>query len=136
MVQRTKSFSARAAFPTSTGDEYQKAFLYRYAELAIYPSFFEGFGIPVVEAMYFGCPVACSCSSGIAEAGGDAAFYFDPTSLLSFEQTLLAALRRLRVERAAIRAASRRQALRFTWHEFARRIDEAIAWTVQEINRC
>ena len=88
-------------------DEYQKAFRYRYAELAIYPSFFEGFGIPVVEAMYFGCPVACSCSSGIPEAGGDAAFYFDPTSLLSFEQTLLAALRRLRVERAAIRAASR-----------------------------
>ncbi|TMJ68332.1 MAG: glycosyltransferase family 4 protein [Alphaproteobacteria bacterium] len=86
--------------------------------------------------MYFGCRVACSCSSGIPEAGGDAAFYFDPTSLLSFEQTLLAALRRLRVERAAIRAASRRQALRFTWHEFVRRIDEAIAWTVQEINRC
>ena len=61
-------------------DEYQKAFLYRYAEMAIYPSFFEGFGIPVVEAMYFGCPVACSYSSGIPEAGGDAAFYFDPTS--------------------------------------------------------
>jgi glycosyltransferase involved in cell wall biosynthesis len=113
-------------------DEYQKAFLYRYAELAIYPSFFEGFGIPVVEAMYFGCPVACSYSSGIPEAGGDAAFYFDPTSLLSFEQTLLSALRRLSLELAAIRAASRRQALRFTWHDFARRIDEAIARTAAE----
>jgi glycosyltransferase involved in cell wall biosynthesis len=113
-------------------DEYQKAFLYRYAELAIYPSFFEGFGIPVVEAMYFGCPVACSYSSGIPEAGGDAAFYFDPTSLPSFEQTLLGALRQLRRERTAIRAASRRQALRFTWHDFARRIDEAIARTAAE----
>ncbi|MGA7862424.1 MAG: glycosyltransferase, partial [Stellaceae bacterium] len=113
-------------------DEYQKAFLYRYAEMAVYPSFFEGFGIPVVEAMYFGCPVACSYSSGIPEAGGDAAFYFDPTSLASFERTVLAALRRLRLERAAIRAASRRQALRFTWHGFARRIDEAIAGAVAE----
>jgi glycosyltransferase involved in cell wall biosynthesis len=113
-------------------DEYQKAFLYRYAEMAIYPSFFEGFGIPVVEAMYFGCPVVCSYSSGIPEAGGDAAFYFDPTSLPSFEQTLLSALRRLRVERTAIRSASRRQALRFTWHDFARRIDETIARSVAE----
>ena len=49
--------------------------------MAIYPSFFEGFGIPVVEAMYFSCPVVCSYSSGIPEASGDAAFYFDATSL-------------------------------------------------------
>jgi hypothetical protein len=64
--------------------------------------------------------------------GGDAAFYFDPTSLPSFEQTLSAALRRLRLERGAIRAASRCQAVRFTWHDFARRIDEAIPRTVAE----
>lgn len=108
-------------------DEYQKAFLYRHAELAIYPSFFEGFGIPVAEAMYHGCPVVCSYSSGIPEAGGDAAFYFDPTSILSFEQRLLSALRQLHLDRDAVRAASRRQAVRLTWHDFARRMDEAIA---------
>lgn len=116
-------------------DEYQKAFLYRYAELAIYPSFFEGFGIPVVEAMHHGCPVVCSYSSGIPEAGGEAAFYFDPTSLSSFEETLLSALRQLRLQRDAIRAASHRQAMRFTWHDFGRRIDEAIAHTVAEFAR-
>jgi hypothetical protein len=44
----------------------------------------------------------------------------------------LSALRRLSLELAAIRAASRRQALRFTWHDFARRIDEAIARTAAE----
>ena len=111
-------------------DEYQKAFLYRYAELAIYPSFFEGFGIPVVEAMYYGCPVVCSYSSGIPEAGGDAGFYFDPTSILSFEQTLLSALQQLSRGREAVRAASRRHAARFTWRDFARRIDKAIAQEV------
>jgi glycosyltransferase involved in cell wall biosynthesis len=116
-------------------DEYQKAFLYRHAEMAVYPSFFEGFGIPVVEAMYFGCPVVCSYSSGIPEAGGGAAFYFDPTSLLSYEQTLLAALQRLRSERAAMRAAGRRQGLRFAWHDFARQIDMTIARTIVETDR-
>ena len=113
-------------------DEYQKAFLYHHAELAIYPSFFEGFGIPVAEAMYFGCPVVCSYSSGIPEAGGNAVFYFDPTSLPSFERTLLSALRRLPLERASLRAASQRQAAEFTWHDFARRIDREIARTIGE----
>jgi glycosyltransferase involved in cell wall biosynthesis len=114
-------------------DEYQKAFLYRHAELAIYPSFFEGFGIPVAEAMYFGCPVVCSYSSGIPEAGGNAAFYFDPTSILSFERMLLLALRQTRLDRKMVREASRLQALRLTWDDFARRIDETIRSTVAEI---
>jgi glycosyltransferase involved in cell wall biosynthesis len=113
-------------------DEYQKGLIYRHAEVAIYPSFFEGFGIPVVEAMCFGCPVVCSSSSGIPEAGGDAAFYFDPTSIASFEETLLFALRQVRLDREAVRTASRRQASCFTWHEFARRIDQAIATTIAE----
>src|SRR5437762_13761607 len=101
--------------------------------------FFRRVWHPGRRSHVFRLPVACSYSSGIPEAGGDAAFYFDPTSLPSFEQTLLAALRRLRIERAAIRAASRRHALRFTWHDFARRIDEAIARTAAEraaIKRC
>jgi glycosyltransferase involved in cell wall biosynthesis len=114
-------------------DEYQKAFLYRHAEMAIYPSFFEGFGIPVVEAMYFGCPVVCSYSSGIPEAGGDAGFYFDPTSILSYERTLLSALSRSRLERESLREDARRQALRFSWHRFSQRIDETIARTVAKI---
>jgi glycosyltransferase involved in cell wall biosynthesis len=119
-------------------DEFQKAFLYQHAELAVYPSFFEGFGIPVVEAMYFGCPVVCSYSSGIPEAGGDAAFYFDPTSLVSFERTLLSALRQSRLNRENLRDASRRQGLRFSWHNFAQTIDEAIIRAVAEIRsgRC
>ena len=106
--------------------EYRKAFLYRHAELTVYPSLFEGFGLPVVEAMHYGCPVVCSHSSGIPEAGGDAAFYFDPTSQGEFIEVLQFALERCRRSRAAIREECLRHAANFTWDRFARTVDAAV----------
>lgn len=47
-------------------------------EFLIFPSLYEGFGIPVLEAMCFGKPVLCSNSTSLPEVAGDAAFYFDP----------------------------------------------------------
>jgi glycosyltransferase involved in cell wall biosynthesis len=54
--------------------------LYRCARMLVFPSLFEGFGIPVLEAMASGCPVACSDLSSLPEVGGDAVRYFDPRS--------------------------------------------------------
>jgi alpha-1,3-rhamnosyl/mannosyltransferase len=53
---------------------------YQEATLLVYPSLYEGFGLPPVEAMATGCPVACSNAGSLPEACGDAAEYFDPTS--------------------------------------------------------
>ena len=53
--------------------------LYQKAISFIYPSLYEGFGIPVLEAMVSGCPVMTSGVSSLPEVGGNAAFYFDPT---------------------------------------------------------
>jgi glycosyltransferase involved in cell wall biosynthesis len=52
--------------------------LYRNAIALIYPSRYEGFGLPVLEAMANRCPVICSNTSSLPEVGGEAAFYFDP----------------------------------------------------------
>ena len=59
-------------------DEDELALAYNNALALIFPSFYEGFGLPVVEAMACGTPVLASNSSSIPEVGGDAALYFNP----------------------------------------------------------
>lgn len=54
---------------------------YKNAQVFILPSLYEGFGLPVVEAMYYGCPVITSNVSSLPEAGGDAALYVDPENV-------------------------------------------------------
>ena len=62
------------------GSDYLLASLYKYAFCFVYPSFYEGFGIPPLEAMSMGCPVIASDASSIPEVVGDAAILFDPHS--------------------------------------------------------
>jgi glycosyltransferase involved in cell wall biosynthesis len=56
------------------------AYLYRRADMLVFPSLFEGFGIPLVEAMAAGCPVVAARATSIPEVAGDAAELFDPGS--------------------------------------------------------
>ena len=53
-------------------------FLYSKATLMVFPSLFEGFGLPLLEAMFLQCPVACSYLTSLPEIGADAVEYFDP----------------------------------------------------------
>lgn len=62
------------------GDDQLLAILYERASAFIFPSLYEGFGIPPLEAMSHDCPVVCSNTSSIPEVVGDAGEYFDPAS--------------------------------------------------------
>lgn len=64
-----------------SGDDRLLCELYRNADLLIYPSIYEGFGLPPLEAMANDCPVVCSNTSSIPEVAGSAAEYFDPRNL-------------------------------------------------------
>ena len=94
--------------------------VYAGADLLVMPSFIEGFGLPVLEAMACGTPVICSRAASLPEVAGDSAEYFEPTSV----EGLAAAMERL-LESAERRAELRRRGLErvklFSWDECARR---------------
>ena len=52
--------------------------VYKRARIFVFPSLYEGFGVPTIEAMSCGCPVCCSNTSAFLEVGGNAAYYFNP----------------------------------------------------------
>lgn len=93
--------------------------LYSGARWLVFPSLYEGFGLPVLEAMACGTPVACSRGSSLGEVAGDAALTFDPTDVPSIAAVLarLPGDDRLRSEMAP---RAREQAARFSWEATAR----------------
>lgn len=58
---------------------FKLSYMYSNVEALIYPSLYEGFGIPILEAMNFGCPVISSDAGSLREVGGDGISYFDPS---------------------------------------------------------
>ena len=63
--------------------------LYNLSEFFVFPSIYEGFGLPVVEAMASGTPVVCSRESSLSEVGRDAVEFIDPLKVESIEQALI-----------------------------------------------
>jgi alpha-1,3-rhamnosyl/mannosyltransferase len=95
------------------------AVFYRNAAALVMPSTYEGFGLPVLEAMGLGTPVICARASSLPEVGGDAGLWVDPDS----DAQLAAAISRVLNDeqlRGTLRAASLRQAAKFSWDETTR----------------
>lgn len=101
------------------------AALYRSARLLAFPSLYEGFGLPLLEAMQAGVPVICSRTSSLPEVAGDAAIMVAPDDVSGWANAIHqvyddAALR------ARLIARGRVQAARFSWHRCANTILQAI----------
>jgi len=97
---------------------------YRGAVALVYPSLYEGFGLPVLEAMACDCPVIATRASSVPEVGGPAALYLEPSGdMLAQMQTLLHRVQEP-AERDRLIALGRTQAARFTWADMADRMRE------------
>ncbi|MDQ2667385.1 MAG: glycosyltransferase family 4 protein [Gemmatimonadota bacterium] len=110
--------------------EDQLAALYRGASALVMPSTYEGFGLPVLEAMQLGTPVICARSSSLPEVGGDAAMWIEAGDDAELARKITLVVGDASVH-ARMRAASLERAARFSWNETARQtlaiFDEALA---------
>ena len=101
----------------------EKNTLYQNAAVFVFPSLYEGFGMPPLEAMHFGCPVVTSHAASLPEVAGDAACLTDPMDELSMAEGIFRVLHDTSY-RAALTAAGYVQEKKFTWEASADRLTQ------------
>lgn len=100
--------------------------LYSHAKALVYPSEYEGFGLPVLEAMRCGCPVICSSVSSLPEVGGEVAYYVDYQRADTITRQMQAVAQLDKQSRAQLQKRAIEWAGRFTWAAHAAVCLEAI----------
>jgi glycosyltransferase involved in cell wall biosynthesis len=98
--------------------------LYALASAAVYPSLFEGFGMPALEAMARGVPLACSNATSLPEVAGDAAVLFDPRDVVAMREAIGTVLDDPPPD---LVSRGRERAREFTWERCARGV-----WAIYE----
>ena len=104
-------------------DQKDAAALFQKASLFVMPSIYEGFGMPILEAMAGGTPVVASDIPVLREAGGDAALYADPHDALDFRDKILSILTSESKARE-LNMKAKKQLVKFSWEQNAKKIIE------------
>lgn len=94
---------------------------YKNAEVFVLPSLYEGFGLPILEAMQNDCPVVASNISSLPEAGGNAALYFDPNNAEDIAKTIEKVVSDKRLREDMIRKG-KEQIKKFSWEKSAHEV--------------
>ena len=115
-------------------DVTEMAYLYRHARALVFPSLFEGFGIPLVEAMAAGCPLAVAHCTSLPEIAGPAARYFDPQAAPDLAEAIRALWLDADLRQRLIEEGYRRLPL-FSAEQMARRHLEAFAQAACSFSR-
>ena len=99
----------------------EKNALYQNADAMVFPSLYEGFGMPPLEAMLFECPVICSDAASLPEIVGDAAELVDPLDVQAIADGIWRVLSN-KDYRASLIEKGAQQALRFSWDRSAEKM--------------
>ncbi len=94
------------------------AAIYKLATVYCQPSYYEGFGLPVLEAMNLGCPVVCSNATSLKEVGGEAVVYFNPYNLQDMEKNIIKVIGDTKIREKLIKRG-KVQADKFSWDKTA-----------------
>jgi len=101
----------------------EKAFLYSRAEMFIYPSLYEGFGLPILEAFGYGCLVITTNISSMPEVGGDVAIYYDnPLDYKELVQKIEEVITMTEMEKLQKIEKGRKQILKFSWDKCSKEV--------------
>jgi glycosyltransferase involved in cell wall biosynthesis len=116
-VVKDRGLESEVVFTGYVPDEHLPV-LYNAAQLFVFPSLYEGFGLPLLEAMACGTPVVCSNISALAEIVGDAALTFDPCSMEDMAKKILQVLSSPELQ-SSLSKKGTQKACQFSWETMA-----------------
>jgi glycosyltransferase involved in cell wall biosynthesis len=124
VLEKAKSMKGRVYF-TGIVNETLLGQYYAFADMLVFPSLYEGFGLPPLEAMACGCPTAVSQAGSLPEVCGQATEYFDPKNTDNMAVKILKVLQNKRLREKLIKEGIK-QARQFTWNECVKQTCQVI----------